>query len=115
MDIIEEDWEELKKWFSITEISEMLNIPSTVLRYWETEFPELKPRKNRNGKRMYNHEDIELLKKLHYLLKVKKYTIKGAKDALENQKNEIEFQIKARELLLKFKQILIEIQNKQKN
>ncbi len=103
MKIHDEDWDDLKKWFTVTEVSEMLNIPSTVLRYWETEFEELKPRKNKHGKRMYNHEDIELLKKLHYLLKVKKYTIKGAKDALNHSNHEIEFQIQARELLLKFK------------
>ncbi len=109
----DEDWEDLKKWFTVTEVSEMLDIPSTVLRYWETEFEQLKPRKNKYGKRMYNHEDIELLKKLHYLLRVKKYTIKGAKDALENQENEIGFQIKARELLLKFKKILEGMLNKE--
>lgn len=102
----EEDWDDLKKWFSVTEVSQMLDIPSTVLRYWETEFEQLKPRKNKYGKRMYNHEDIELLKKLHYLLRVKKFTIKGAKEALETQSKEIEFQIQARELLLKFKQLL---------
>lgn len=107
-----EDWEDLKKWFSVTEVSEMLDIPSSVLRYWETEFEQLKPRKNKYGKRMYNHEDIELLKKLHYLLRVKKYTIKGAKEALQTQEKEIEFQIKARELLLKFKQLLKEILDK---
>lgn len=106
MNIDEEDWGDLKKWFTVTEVSEMLDIPSTVLRYWETEFEQLRPRKNKYGKRMYNHEDIELLKKLHYLLRVKKYTIKGAREALENQGKEIEFQIRARELLLKFKQIL---------
>lgn len=102
----EEDWDDLKKWFSVTEVSQMLDIPSTVLRYWETEFEQLKPRKNKYGKRMYNHDDIELLKKLHYLLRVKKFTIKGAKEALETQAKEIKFQIQARELLLKFKQLL---------
>jgi|YNPMSStandDraft_2_1061718.scaffolds.fasta_scaffold00523_17 DNA-binding transcriptional MerR regulator len=107
----DDNWDDLKKWFTISEVSEMLNIPSTVIRYWETEFPELKPRKNRHGKRMYNHEDIEFLKKLHYLLRVKKYTIKGAKEALKNQKNEIEFQMKARELLLKFKEFLLALKN----
>lgn len=113
MNTNEEDWDDLKKWFTVTEVSEMLDIPSTVLRYWETEFEQLKPRKNKYGKRMYNHEDIELLKKLRYLLRVKKYTIKGAKDALKTQEKEIEFQIKARELLIKFKQILEGMLNKE--
>ncbi len=112
MQTYKEDWDDLKKWFTVTEVSEMLDIPSTVLRYWETEFEQLKPRKNKHGKRMYSQEDIELLKKLHYLLRVKKYTIKGAKEALNTQSNEITFQIQARELLLKFKQLLEEMLNK---
>lgn len=103
----EEDFSDLKRWFTITEVSEMLEVQPTVLRYWETEFEEIKPVKNKQGKRLYKEKDIALLKKIHFLLKVQKYTIKGAKEALKNNPSGIAFQTQAREVLLQMKKFLL--------
>ncbi|MGE5795933.1 MAG: MerR family transcriptional regulator, partial [Ignavibacteria bacterium] len=55
-----------------------------VLRYWETEFEQLKPQKNRAGNRIYTNKDIQLILHIKALLREKKYTIEGAKKILED-------------------------------
>ena len=68
---------------NITEVSEMLGIPTHVLRFWETRFSQLKPRKGNGGRRYYRPEDIVLLKKIQALLYSENYTIKGAQQVLK--------------------------------
>ena len=57
-----------KLYYSISEVSEMTNLKSYVLRYWETEFSQLKPPKNRAGNRTYRHKDIEVILNIKDLL-----------------------------------------------
>lgn len=71
-----------KIYYSIKEVSEMLGLAPHVLRYWETEFPDLKPRKNRAGNRTYREPDIALLREIKTLLHERKYTIDGARHEL---------------------------------
>ena len=58
-----------KLYYSIGEVNEMTGLETHVLRYWETEFKELKPRKNRAGHRAYTSEDILIVERIQYLLK----------------------------------------------
>jgi DNA-binding transcriptional MerR regulator len=71
-----------KTYRSISEVSEMLDIKPHVLRYWETQFTMLKPRKNRAGNRMYRPEEIKLLYTIKELLYARRYTIAGARKTL---------------------------------
>lgn len=71
-----------KLYYSIGEVSELTGLEQHVLRYWESEFEELKPRKNRAGRRVYTEEDIAMVRRVQHLLKEEKYTIEGAKQAL---------------------------------
>lgn len=71
-----------KKYFTIGEAADMLGVNRSVLRFWETEFEEISPRKTRKGRRMYSHKDLELLQQIHYLVKVKKFTLQGAREKL---------------------------------
>ena len=71
-----------KLYYSIGEVREMTGLETHVLRYWETEFKELKPRKNRAGHRAYTSEDILIVERIQYLLKQNKFTIEGAKKVL---------------------------------
>jgi len=71
-----------KTYRSISEVSEMLEIKPHVLRYWETQFTMLKPRKNRAGNRMYRPEEIKLLFTIKQLLYGRRYTIAGARKTL---------------------------------
>ena len=73
----------LKKYYSIKEVSEMLEIPESTLRYWEKEFKEIKPKKNANGVRHYTLDDIEQIKLVNHLVKEKSLTIKGAKTRMK--------------------------------
>ena len=68
---------------NISEVSIMLDVPTHVLRFWETRFTQLKPIKRNGGRRYYRPEDIVLLKKIQDLLYQEGYTIKGAQQALK--------------------------------
>ena len=72
-----------KLYYSISEVSKITNIEQYVLRYWETEFEQLKPQKNRAGNRIYTNKDIQIILYIKELLREKKYTIQGAKKILE--------------------------------
>ena len=74
----------LKKYYSIKEVSDMLGIPESTLRYWEKEFKEISPKKNAKGVRHYTLEDIEQIKLVNHLVKEKSLTIKGAKTRMKD-------------------------------
>lgn len=77
-----------KLYYSIGEVADMLEVEAHVLRYWETEFRQLKPRKNRAGRRTYRQADIDLLLVIKRLLKEDKYTIEGARQVLDRTERE---------------------------
>tara|TARA_B100001750_G_C15101037_1_gene395388 strand:- start:49 stop:426 length:378 start_codon:yes stop_codon:yes gene_type:complete len=77
-----------KLYYSIGEVSEITELKQYVLRYWETEFPHLKPNKNSAGNRIYRQNDIENLLEIKNLLYNEKFTIKGAKQHIKSHKNE---------------------------
>jgi DNA-binding transcriptional MerR regulator len=83
-----------KLYYSISEVSKITNIEQYVLRYWETEFEELNPQKNRAGNRIFTNKDIQIILYIKTLLREKKYTIEGAKKILADFKPEV-VQIKA--------------------
>jgi DNA-binding transcriptional MerR regulator len=74
-----------KRYFRIGEVSALTGIESYVLRYWETEFPKIKPARSRSGQRLYKRRDIELILKIKDLLYQKKFTIAGAKKHLQKK------------------------------
>lgn len=79
-----EEWPELpdKIYFKIGEVAEIVGVEPYVLRYWETEFPALKPSKSRSQQRLYRKRDVELLLKIKRLLYEEQFTIAGAKKQL---------------------------------
>ncbi|OPX28798.1 MAG: hypothetical protein B1H09_07290, partial [Gemmatimonadaceae bacterium 4484_173] len=70
-------------YYSIGEVSEMLNIKSHTLHYWETAFPSLKPHKNNAGNRCYRPNDLDMLKLIDKLLNGEGYSIEGARKQIE--------------------------------
>ncbi|MEN9947339.1 MAG: hypothetical protein RL106_162 [Bacteroidota bacterium] len=74
-----------KIYFSIGEVSEMFQVNASLLRFWEKEFPQLQPRKNTRGNRMYSKKDIELFTQIQLLVREKGYTLEGAKNALKRK------------------------------
>lgn len=73
-----------KLYYSIREISQLIDEEQHILRYWEREFSSLKPKKNSAGNRKYAEKDVELIKRIKILLREKKYTIQQAKDYINN-------------------------------
>jgi DNA-binding transcriptional MerR regulator len=76
-----------KLYYTIGEVSQITNVPAHVLRYWETEFPHLKPKK-RSGNRVYQDKDIEIVQRIRTLLYEQKYTIAGARAQLTGKTDE---------------------------
>ncbi|MDE5832847.1 MAG: MerR family transcriptional regulator, partial [Desulfovibrio sp.] len=77
--------------YKIGEIAESLNVNSSVLRFWETKFPQIVPERSRKGQRVYTEEQFSLLKRVRDLLYDKGMTIEGAKKALEGEGSYMEF------------------------
>ncbi len=75
-----------KIYYSIGEVSEIVGLEQHVLRFWETEFSDLKPEKNRSGNRVYRERDIDIVRKIQFLLYEEMFTIEGAKKKLKQLK-----------------------------
>ena len=75
--------------YSITEVADMLNVNTSLLRYWEKEFDFIQPHKSAKGTRQYRKEDIEALRLVYYLVKEKGLTLAGAKQKLKENKESI--------------------------
>jgi DNA-binding transcriptional MerR regulator len=73
-----------KLYFKIGEVSEILGVEPYVLRYWESEFPQLSPKKSGTGHRLYRRKDVELLLRIKHLLYEKRFTIEGARQTLRD-------------------------------
>src|SRR5437868_5324010 len=73
-----------KLYYSISEVSKMLGLEQYVLRYWETEFEQLRPQKNRAGNRIYTEKDIEVVKMIKRLTREDRYTIEGARQVMNS-------------------------------
>jgi DNA-binding transcriptional MerR regulator len=74
-----------KLYFKIGEVSELLGVEAYVLRFWESEFPLLAPKKSGTGHRLYRRKDVELLLRIKHLLYEKRYTIEGARQTLQSE------------------------------
>src|SRR5579863_10526054 len=77
-----------KLYFRIGEVSKLCRLPAYVLRFWETEFPQLKPVKSSTGQRMYRRKDVDTLMRIKKLLHEDGFTIAGARQHLKENKTE---------------------------
>lgn len=76
-----------KLFYKIGEVSKIVGVEPYVLRYWETEFPFLKPKKSKSGQRIYTKDDIEIALQIKHLLYQERYTIDGVRRKLGNISN----------------------------
>ena len=77
-----------KLYFKVGEVSKLTDLPTHVLRFWETEFKRINPKRTSSGQRLYRKSDVELIFKIKYLLYEKKFTIPGARQHLKANKND---------------------------
>lgn len=101
-----------KLYYSIGEVSALLGVNPSQIRYWESEFEGLSPRKNNKGNRMFTPDEIEQLKIIHYLLKEKGYTIEGARNRLKTKPGQDAKRLKAIQGLKNIKTFLQGLQDR---
>jgi DNA-binding transcriptional MerR regulator len=85
-----------KQYFRIGEVAEIAEVEPYVLRFWETEFPSLKPSKTKSNRRQYSRRDVEHVLRIRDLLYEEGYTIPGARRRLKNRSSGAEIEVPAR-------------------
>lgn len=100
-----------KLYYKIGEVSEMLDVNPSLIRFWEKEFSTIKPKKNRRGNRVFTAKDIEELKKIYNLVKEQGHTLDGARRILKNNKNPNDKIIAIEDKLKELKSFLVEIRD----
>ncbi|PLW95355.1 MAG: MerR family transcriptional regulator [Marinilabiliales bacterium] len=98
-----------KLFYSMSEVVKRYDLPVSTLHYWEKEFTELKPKRNKKGNRMYTEDDILLLDTIYFLVKEKGYTIKGAKERLKADRITQEKNARIRNSLLNIRALMLEM------
>ena len=99
-----------KRYFTIGEVSELCMVKPHVLRYWEQEFPSLKPVKRRGNRRYYQRPDVMLIRQIRSLLYEQGFTIGGARQRLEGEGQKTEGKVDpalVRELRAELEQVLL--------
>jgi DNA-binding transcriptional MerR regulator len=100
-----------KLYYSIGEVSRMLNVPVSTVRFWENEFEILKPMKNKKGNRMFTATDVKNLQIIHRLLKEEGMTIQGVRKKLGGKWEEAGKIYEINESLLKIKSLLLDLRD----
>ncbi|HOU02384.1 MAG TPA: MerR family transcriptional regulator [Bacteroidales bacterium] len=100
-----------KLYYSIGEVSKILQVPVSTVRFWENEFRILKPMKNKKGNRLFTSEDLKNLKIIHHLLKEEGMTLPGAKKKLSGKWEETDYKYEINESLRRIKELLLELRD----
>lgn len=98
-----------KLYYSIGEVAEMFGVNTSVIRFWETEFPQIKPQKGARGVRHYNAESVEVIRRIYHLTRECGYTLSGAKDQLRAEKSPLDEKMQLVQTLTEVKQFLIDL------
>ncbi len=97
-------------YYSIGEVAEMFGVSNSLIRFWESEFEILKPRKNAKGNRLFTKKDIDNLRIIYHLVKEKGFTLDGARKKLkESNPNKLEKQVDIIDKLKSLKEFLEEL------
>lgn len=100
-----------KIYYSISELAEMFNVNTSLIRYWDKEFDIIKPSKNKKGNRMFTKEDVKNFHLIYHLVKERGLTLKGAKLKLKENKDNTINNFEVIEKLKIIKNNLLEIKN----
>ena len=98
-----------KLFYSISEVSAHFDVTASLLRYWESEFLSIKPRRNPKGTRFYSSKDIDEIRKIYYLVKENGYTLQGAKDKLKTDSKIVDANVELIEKLERIKTFLTQL------
>jgi len=101
-----------KLYFSIGEVAEIFNVAPSLIRFWESEFDLIKPKKNRKGNRQFTKEDIDNVKTIYHLVKEKGFTLQGAKEMLRNDTQAVKDKMEMIDSLKRVRSFLNELREK---
>ena len=96
-----------KLYYTIGEVSEMFDVNTSLIRFWEKEFDILKPKKSKKGNRLFTKDDVDNFKLIHHLVKERGFTLNGAKDKLKKHKFEAIKEVEMVQSLEKVKKFLL--------
>lgn len=100
-----------KRYYTIGEVAEMLNVNTSLIRYWERQFRILQPKKNRKGHRLFTKQDIDQIKYIYFLVKERDYSLNYARQALESSDNSDQEAFRLAEQLRELRKFLLELRN----
>jgi len=106
-----EEKQQLKLYYSIGEVADMLEVNASNIRYWEKEFSIIRPHKNRRGNRIFTAEDIENLRFIRHLVKEKGHTLEGARKLIKMKTNPEEDSYNTIKTLEKIRAMLVNLKN----
>jgi DNA-binding transcriptional MerR regulator len=98
-----------KQYYTIGEVAALFDVAPSLIRFWETEFDQLKPKKNKKGNRQYTAKDIEELRSVYHLVKERGFTIQGAKEVMKNKSVQTKDKIEIINSLEKVRSFLVGI------
>jgi DNA-binding transcriptional MerR regulator len=101
-----------KLYYSIGEVSEMFSVAPSLIRFWESEFEIIQPKKNRKGNRQFTKEDIDNVRTIYHLVKEKGFTLQGAKEMLKNDSQSVKDKMEMLDCLRRVRQFLAEVRDK---
>ncbi len=100
-----------KVYYSISEVAEMFKVNTSLIRFWESEFEILKPKKNKKGERRFTKQDIQNFKLIYYLVKEQGYTLEGAKEHIRKGIKETQDTLGIIDTLKNLKEMLLVLRN----
>lgn len=98
-----------KLYYSIGEVAKMFGVSTSLVRFWESEFDILKPKKNKKGDRYFTQRDVDNLHLIYHLVKERGYTLKGAKMKLRQNREDTVNHFEVVQHLKKIREFLTEI------
>jgi DNA-binding transcriptional MerR regulator len=100
-----------KMFYTIGQVADMLDVSTSLVRYWEKEFDILKPKKNAKGNRLFRPNDVENLKTIYHLVKERGFTLQGARNKLNQNKEDVIQQAAVVDSLKKIRSFLVDLKN----
>ena len=99
----------VKRYYTIGEVADEFKVATSLIRFWESEFSILHPKKNKKGNRQFTHDDIDKLKLIYHLVKERGFTLQGAKEMIKNNPDTLKGDMEVIDSLKKIRGFLFDL------
>ncbi len=100
-----------KLFYSISEVAEIFNVKTSLIRYWEKEFDVIKPKKNKKGNRLFTQPDVDNFHLIFHLVRERGMTLKGARKKIKENKDDTKNNFEVIKTLKELRELMIEVRN----